>query len=673
MSSGLEPDGQRPVPSPVSPFEEPPSLFKRIKRLLVGSPRDFYDRSVFHAMALAPLLAWVGLGADGLSSSSYGPEEAFKTMGAHTYLAVGMAFMTALTIAIISMAYSHIIEEFPHGGGGYVVGTKLLGDRVGLTSGCALLVDYVLTITMSVAVACDSLFSFLPHWMGLFRYETEFALIIGLVILNMRGVKESVTILAPIFMAFLVLHVILICGGIFMKMPEIPAVVHETTAGFSEGVKTLGYGGMFLLFAHAFSLGGGTYTGLEAVSNGLPIMQEPRVRTAKRTMLYMAVSLAFTAGGLLLCYLLWHVNKDGDKTLNCTLTEKFVSGMPFGHAFVIITMISEGALLVVAAQAGFIDGPRVLANMAVDGWAPRRFAALSQRLTTENGILLMGVASIAALIYTHGDANRLVVLYSINVFLTFSLSMFAMGKMWWSRRKTHKEWKSRLALFLVGFALCVTILAITTVMKFSEGGWVTLLVTGSLVGVFMMVRRHYQLVGVKLREVFAQLEDLPITPPKEKVGEVDPKQSCAVILVGGYSGIGIHTTMRVIRHFPGQFKSMVFLSVGVIDSGEFKGEGAVEALRDRTQKSLDRYVELAQKLGFPATSRVALGTDATEEAANLSITVGQEFPNAIFFAGKLVFQREKWYQRFLHNETAVDLQKRINEAGRVMVVMPAKV
>ena len=412
-----------------SPAEKPP-LHHRAKRFLFGKPRDLGDRSLFKHLSLLPFLAWVGLGADGLSSSSYGPMEAFLTLKEHTYLAVGLAALTAATVFIIAAAYSHIIEDFPHGGGGYLVATKLLGPRWGVLSGSALLIDYVLTITVSIAAAGDALFSFLPAGWHQGKMGFEIFCIVGLMTLNIRGVKESVKVLLPIFLLFLGTHVVVLVGGIFGRAAAIADTARTAADGFHAGLAAPGFGigAMALLFLHAYSLGGGTYTGIEAVSNGMPIMQEPRVKNGKRTMLYMAMSLAVTAGGLLVCYLLWDVSAVEGKTLNAVLVEKLVAGIPFGGAFVIATLFSEGGLLVVAAQAGFIDGPRVLANMAVDSWAPHRFAALSERLTTHNGIMLMGVAALAALLYTGGDVVKLVVMYSINVFLTFSLSMFGMAR-----------------------------------------------------------------------------------------------------------------------------------------------------------------------------------------------------------------------------------------------------
>src|SRR5580704_11749605 len=190
-------------------------MLKRLRALLFGPPKDVHDAHTFHSLSLVAMLAWVGLGADGLSSSAYGPDEAFRQLvkgGDHTSLAVGLALGTALTVFIISYAYSRIIEHFPSGGGGYVVATKLLGERFGVLSGSALLVDYVLTITTSVAAGGDAVFSMVPRsvmgasamavspddmgtWLDpvqRIKVTIEVAGIVILTLLNIRGVKESV-------------------------------------------------------------------------------------------------------------------------------------------------------------------------------------------------------------------------------------------------------------------------------------------------------------------------------------------------------------------------------------------------------------------------------------------------------------------------------------------------
>jgi amino acid transporter len=659
-----------------SPPEPHTPLRRRLRNLIVGKPRDLEDRRLFHQVSLIAFLAWVGLGADGLSSSAYGPEEAFKALGDHTYLAVALAALMAMTVLLISAAYRRIIEEFPTGGGGYVVATKLLGPTAGLVSGAALLVDYVLTITISIAAAGDALFSLLPsNWVAA-KLPVEFVLILLLTSLNIRGIRESVMLLLPVFLLFVVTHVILITGGIVGHLPAVPETARTVTHGFGQGVTTIGLGGLLLVFFRAYSLGGGTYTGIEAVSNGLPIMREPQVETGKRTMLYMGTSLAFTASGLLLCYLLWHIAPVPGKTMNAVLIERLAGGLPFGHAIVAGTLLSEATLLVVAAQAGFMDGPRVLANLSVDSWVPHRFAALSERLTTMNGIVLMGLAALAALIYTGGDVGHLVVMYSINVFLTFSLSMLSMLRLWFRHRGTRREWKRRVTLFAASFALCLTILLVTVYEKFAQGGWVTVVITSLVIGLCFLIRRHYRQVAAELDRLYRELGDLPrmvARPGTAGVGQLDPHKPTAAVLVGSYGGVGMHTVLSVFRAFPGHFKNVVFLSVGVVDSGEFKGAHALENLRNRTEEMLAQYVAFANSLGMPATARVGIGTEAVAEAEKLCVETAREFPHIVFFAGKMIFQREKWYHRLLHNETALAVETRLRWLGKTMVTLPIRV
>lgn len=645
-------------------------IAKKLRHLFFGKPKSLSDKNIFHKIALIPILAWVGLGSDGLSSSAYGPEEAFKTLGEHTYLAVFLVALMALTILVISACYSKIIEDFPHGGGGYVVASKLLGRRAGVLSGSALLVDYILTITISIAAAGDAIFSFLPaHWQ-IFKFSLEVCLIGILIVLNLRGVKESVVLLTPIFIIFIVTHLMAILGGIFLHIPEMPATISSVQNGLTSGSSSVGWPMLFLLLIHAYSLGGGTYTGIEAVSNGLPIMREPRVKTAKTTMLYMALSLAFTASGLLLCYLLWGIQTMDGKTMNAVLFEKIAQGIPYGGAFVIISLLSEGLLLVVAAQAGFIDGPRVLANMAVDSWLPRKFSALSDRLTTSNGILLMGTAALAALFYTAGNVSHLVVMYSINVFLTFSLSIFGMLKHSMQNRKSLPFWKRRVALFSVGFVFCATILVITILEKFTQGGWVTLVITGTLVTICFWIKSHYLRVAQQLRHIHVDLKHLiPITP---ETAEASTIGKTAVILVSSYSNFGVHTVKNILTNFPGVYKNLVFASVGVIDSGAFKGEQALDELKHETMSILNKYKNLAHKLGLASSVKIEIGTDVVASGTELCEKIAQEFKDCTFFTGKIIFENEHWGHRLLHNETAFSLQRRLQLQGHTMVILPVK-
>ncbi len=645
----------------------------RLKRLLFGAPRDISDPKTYHTISLVAFLAWVGLGADGLSSSSYGPDESFRALGQHHYLAVGLALATAFTVFIISYAYSRIVEHFPFGGGGYVVASRLLGPRFGVVSGSALLVDYVLTISTSIAAGADATFSFLPphwHWAKL---PIEFGAIACLMLLNVRGVKESVTALAPIFVVFLITHAILIGGVLLLRAGQMPVVVSEVRHGFRADLATIGLTGIAALFLRAYSMGAGTYTGIEAVSNGLQIMREPKVQTAQKTMVLMALSLALTAGGITLGYLLVHAAPVEGKTMNAVLLERLVAGMGTpGQLFVWLALAAETALLFVAAQAGFIDGPRVMANMANDRWLPRRFALLSDRLSMQDGIVLISVCSALTLAYTRGDTSTLVLMYSINVFLTFSLSESGMVRYWFRERRKYPDWWHHIIIHLIGLVLCLSILLVSVIEKFAVGGWITLAVTSILIGICLMIRRHYDSVAANLRRLDQVMDALPAALAHEEQ-PLDPKASTAVLLVGGYGGLGIHQLLSVQRVFPNQYKQVIFVSVAVIDSATMKGVEEVEEVRRRTEESLRRYVGLARRLGLVAGYRMSVSTEAVAEAEALCLAIVRDHHRAVFFAGKLIFEREKWYQRLLHNDTAYELQRRLQFAGLNAVVLPVRI
>jgi amino acid transporter len=652
--------------------ERPRTVMERIKRKLIGSPRDIKEPSIFHKLSLIPILAWIGLGADGLSSSSYGPEEAFRTLGQHTYLAIFLAIATAFTVLIISYAYSRIIEHFPNGGGGYIVSTHTISKTAGVISGCALLVDYMLTITVSLVSCGDAMFSFLPLSFQKYKLVFVACLIVLLVILNLRGVKESVTFLAPIFIVFVVTHVLLIGYGILTHTGQIKPLFNEVNANLTSGLSTLGFIGVLAIFLRAFSMGSGTYTGIEAVSNGMQIMRDPKVQTGKRTMVYMASSLAITAGGLLICYLLFRIQPTEGRTLNAILAGAVFSHWPLGGAIALITIFSEGALLVVAAQTGFIDGPRVMSNMAIDSWLPRRFASLSERLAMQNGVILMGAASFALLLYTGGSIRALVIMYSINVFVTFSLSQFGMIRFFLKNRGKDTRWKQHIVIHLIGLVLCLTILCVTVYEKFGEGGWVTLLITSAVIGLCYLIRRHYIKVRDSVRHLEETLSDIPASAPFNN-DPVDPKNMTAILLVSGFNGFGLHTLLSIVKNFPNVYKNFIYISVAEVDSGSFKGTAEIEALKESVKKDLSKYVKVTRSHGFSADYRTDIATDVIGSVTELVASTVRKFPRSTVFTGKLVFKRETPFQRILHNETAYAIQRRLQWDGIAAMILPIRV
>jgi amino acid transporter len=652
-------------------------LLTRTKELVLGKARDIRDPHLFHKMSLAAFLAWVGLGADGLSSSSYGPEEAFLALGAHPALGIFVALATVVTVLIITASYSQIVELFPGGGGGYLVASKLLSPTLGMVSGSALLIDYLLTITLSVASGADAIFSFLPQ--GLVPYKLAFALlgVVLLTVMNLRGVRESVRPLVPIFLLFLATHVFAILWGAGSHIFAVGQMARSTVLDVRRTTGELGTVGMLILILRSYSMGAGTYTGIEAVSNGLPILREPRVATARKTMRYMAISLSFTAAGLMVGYLLFGVAHVPGKTLNAVLLESIASSWGVaGSVFVLVTLLTEAVLLFTAAQTGFLDGPRVLANMSIDRWLPGQFSLLSERFVIKNGILLMGGAATVLMIASRGSVRFLVVLYAINVFITFCLSQAGMVRHWWRERKSVRTWKRKTLINGIGLLLSGFILVSQVILKFGEGGWITIVVTGSLVAVAIAIRRFYKRTHKRLTRLDHLMDVASGSADDTKPAPEVPfqgKAKTAVLLVSGFNGTGLHTLLSIRKVFGDLFRNFVFIQAGVIDADRFKGAEALAGLESHVRKGLDRYVRFLAAEGFHAEGFSAMGTDVADEICELARKIFRKNPSSVFFGGQIVFPEETFLTRLLYNHTTFAVQRRLHQEGIPFLIMPVKV
>jgi amino acid transporter len=656
---------------------------KKLKNAVIGKAKTIQDKSLFHKLTLVAFFAWIGLGADGISSSCYGPEEAFRNLQGHTSLAIFVALGSVLTIIVISSSYNQIIRLFPHGGGGYLVGSKLLSPTVGMISGSALIIDYILTITISVSSGADAVFSFFPERLQPFKLTFALAGVCFLIILNLRGVKESILSLTPIFIVFIVTHIFAILYGIFVHSSNITEVATQTSGEINSTFSQLGFFATFLIILKAYSMGAGTYTGIEAVSNGMPILREPKVSTARKTMLLMAVSLSFIVLGLMICYMLFNVHLDTHKTLNAVLldnvTEKW--GHFWSRSFVLITLVSEAALLFVAAQAGFIDGPRIMANMAIDHWFPKRFAALSDRLVTMNGIMLMGIGSIIIMVITKGSVALLVVLYSINVFITFSISQVGMVRHWWQTRGKGVPWKRKLAINGIGLTMTSFILISVIILKFKEGGWVTLVITGLLIYLAIKIKRHYFKTAVRLQkirvkayeEIEKQVGERPCVGRNERNISFQKERKTAIILVSGFGGTGLYTFLRILENFKGIYSNFIFLRIGILNSKNYRGTDEFEQFKKQVKEDGEKYVAVANQFGFYGKSMWTIGTDPTSEVYRIVKRIRPKLSGATFFGGQLVFSRTFYLSKLLHNHTIFSIQKRFFKFGIPIVIFPIRV
>ena len=649
---------------------------KQISEALLGTALDPFSKQTRQHIALVAFLAWVGLGADGLSSSCYGPEEAFRALGEHKHFGLYLALAAAITVFIIAVAYNQVIELFPSGGGGYKVATNLIGPYTGLVSGAALIVDYMLTIAISVASGIDAVFSLLPLGAQEFKLGTELVLVVLLLFLNLRGIQESIKVLLPIFLGFFLTHVVLIGYGVLSRADRVPALIPETLAETGRLTQEMGWVFAASLFLRAYSLGGGTYTGIEAVSNNVQSLAEPRVSTGKWTMFYMALSLSFTAGGIILLYLLWDVSPEAGQTLNAVTFRAILESVGWQspvaqNAMLLLVLALEGGLLLVAANTGFLGGPAVLANMAADSWVPHQYRYLSTRLVTQRGILLMGVAAFGILIVTGGSVALLVVLYSINVFLTFSLSLLGLCIYWWRVRRSDRRWLHRIALSIVGLVVTVGILLVTLVEKFAEGGWMTVGITGVVIGFCLLNHAHYAYIKRKLHtadEALGWIEYPPLANPPA----LDPGHHTAVFVVGSSRSGGIYALQWVRREFPGHFHNFVFMNARTVDAQSYGGKEDLERMREQATGALNYFINYCHHDGMPATSYLGFGTDPIEELTKLAEKIHQDFPHSIFFTSKLIFERDNWYIRQLHSEAALTLLRRLHQRDMPMVILPMR-
>jgi amino acid transporter len=652
-------------------------LLSKLKELLIGKPLNALNPKIKEHIALVAVIAWIGLGADGLSSSAYGPEEAFLALGNHTGIGIFLAFATAITVFIIALSYNQVIELFPNGGGGYKVATHLLGSYAGAISGSALIVDYILTIAVSTASGVDAVFSLLPVTYTKHKLFFAIGAIVLLVILNLRGMKESIRVLLPLFLGFLITHIAIIIAGIVFHHEGLINIMPNAKYELINMSHNVGLIGGLAIFLRAYSLGGGTYTGLEAVSNNVNFLAEPRLRTGKLTMLYMAISLSFTAGGIILLYLLWHVHPIEGKTLNAVVFNKIITQFGFGNYWLPIILFFEAALLFVGANTGFLGCPTVMSTMAVDKWLPRQFRELSNRLVAQNGILISGIAAILILKWTNGKISTLVILYSINVFLTFSLSLLGLSVYWVKSRKTKSYWWRKLILSLTGFTVCASILIITLTEKFKEGGWLTVLITTCVIMFCFIVRRHYKKVGTKLGEadiLFASHFKYAEPSKKNMIPITDKNAKTAVFFVTKHYGAGLHALLWVRRLFPDVFTNYIFLTAGEIDSQTIAND---EIFKTEYRKDLHRILEnyryFCTEHELQSEGLFSYGINETSELIKLTDFVQQDYPNCIFFASKLVFVDETWWSRLLHNNTLNILQRELHLQGKQMVILPMKI
>lgn len=461
-------------------------MLTNLKRLLIGRPlktTELGEQKLNKTKALAIL------SSDALSSVAYGPEQilwVLVTVGAAAFwysIPIGIGVLVLLIALILS--YRQIIFAYPHGGGAYVVSKQNLGKYPGLVAGGSLLVDYILTVAVSVSAGTDAITSAFPS-LHAHAVPIAVALVLLLTLLNLRGVTESASILAyPVYLFVLALFILIGTGLYDIASGGVPADLHAPIGTPVEGI------GLFLLL-RAFASGSSALTGVEAISNAIPNFKDPAPNNAAKTLIAMGVLLALLFSGIVYLAYYYGVTPKAEATVVSQIAEQ-----TFGrNAMYFFIQGTTALILILAANTGYSAFPLLAVNLAKDKFVPRMFTARGDRLGYSNGIIMLGILSILLIVAFEGQTEQLIPLYAVGVFIPFTLSQTGMMMKW--IREKPKGWISKLVINTTGALICFTVTMMFFLTKFPQV-WPVLIFLPLIVYVFHRIRKHYEDVGEQLR------------------------------------------------------------------------------------------------------------------------------------------------------------------------------
>lgn len=457
-----------------------------LKRILIGKPlktRELGDQKLNKLKALAIL------SSDALSSVAYGTEQILIVLAGIGFLAYWYSLPLAIGVLVLLTAlilsYRQIIYAYPRGGGAYIVSKNNLGENAGLIAGGSLLVDYILTVAVSVSAGTDAITSAFP---SLHDYNVVIACIFVLfiTILNLRGVTESASVLAyPVYLFVLALLLLLGMGVWKMVTGDVSEALHTPIGTAVPGIS------LFLLLK-AFSSGCSALTGVEAISNAVPNFKEPSAKNAVRTLTMMGIILGVLFAGITFLAYWFGISPKAEETVVSQIASEV-----FGrNVFYYFIQVTTALILVLAANTGFAAFPLLAVNLATDKYMPRIFTIRGDRLGYSNGIVTLGVASILLIIAFNGNTEQLIPLYAVGVFIPFTLAQSGMIRKWMKERP--ENWQAKLSINLVGAIITFVVLVILFTTKFAQV-WSVLVFLPIIVFVFHQINNHYKDVANQLR------------------------------------------------------------------------------------------------------------------------------------------------------------------------------
>ena len=469
-------------------------MLTQLRHLVFGSPLPSADLG---ETRLDKVRALAALSPDALASVAYANQEIYLGLLVAGAAGLGHAFSLSLVIsgllALLTLSYRQTIAAYPSGGGSYTVARENLGDMPGLVAAAALLIDYVLNAAVSVTAGVAALASAFP---ALWAHRTviSLALLLLITLINLRGVREAGTVMTiPVYL-FLAAYLGMIAWGIGVALVQGPGVFPAVLPAPAQASAAAGLAPVTLfLLLRTFASGATALTGVEAISNAVPVFKDPAVRNAQRTMAAMAVLMAVLFLGTIgLTQYLAVVAGPEETILSALARRLFGSG-----AIHLLMQVATLLVLVVAANTSYTGFPRVVSLMARDGFLPRQLRAVGDRLVYSNGILLLtGLAALLVVVF-QGDTHALIPLFAVGAFLAFTLSQAGMVVHWW--RERGPGWKGKAALNGLGAAATGVALLVIGASKFARGAWIVILLIPLLVLLFRAIRRHYAAVGRQLR------------------------------------------------------------------------------------------------------------------------------------------------------------------------------
>jgi amino acid transporter len=463
--------------------------FSFAKQVLLGKP---ISSELAHHQRLSKTTGLAVLSSDALSSVAYATEEVVRTLilaGATAlWLATPIGVVIALLLIVVAFSYRQTIHAYPNGGGAYIVARSNLGDTPGLIAAAALLIDYVLTVAVSICAGVAAVTSAFPAW-HLNRTELSLVFLTLLAVGNLRGVKESGRIFAVPTYFFLVMLLSLIAVGAWCFLTgQVEPVAIEGTA-LPTGTHAL----TVFLVLRAFANGCTAMTGVEAISNGVPAFEPPEEKNAAATLVIMAVlSVTLFMGITLLAHAYGVVPRE-DETVVSLLARGVFGGRNLAYYMV---QVATMAILVLAANTAYADFPRLASIVARDRYLPRQFMNQGDRLAFSNGIIVLSLLAAVLIVAFAGDTHALIPLYMIGVFVSFTLSQAGMVVKW--RRERVAGWRASAMVNGFGAVLTGVVLVVVAITKFGEGAWIIVALIPLLVLHFRSVRRHYDGVAAQL-------------------------------------------------------------------------------------------------------------------------------------------------------------------------------